>query len=342
MQNSAARRFSSDDLLTIQLASRHVDSRGRARAETSLGVVELRVEQHLGQENRLIRIGLPVDAGGGTPASSPGQPIPLAGSSPSWRTLVDTVRRAQAGIRPLLLVGEAGVGKASLAAGEALNESRVGTALGVIDAQALVTLGPARWFEQAGALVRSGKRVIVTRIDALESRQLGGLRSLVRAADFPHRIALTIAAGQSEAAAFIGFMLDAHAVKVPALRTRGADLAELWASFALRVGAAPGATLSTSALTALRHHTWPGNLPELRAAAIHAVSQKHQACVQRADLPSYLPGRPQQGLMERAEQDAIRRALLVAEGNRSRAAELLGISRATLYRKIRASAQIEG
>jgi len=41
-------------------------------------------------------------------------------------------------------------------------------------------------------------------------------------------------------------------------------------------------------------------------------------------------------MIERAELEAIRRALQEADGNRSRAAEILGLSRATIYRKMRA------
>lgn len=335
MQNSAARRFSPEDVRAIQGASQSSDSRGHAIVATSLGPVQLSVEQRLGRENRVVRIVFPDP--GREPCSdlAVAGPIPLAGHSAHWRRTLDAVRRAQGGRRPLLVSGEAGVGKASLAAGEALRASRAGQGISIVDAQAIVALGPGRWFDRADEVVRSGDRVVVTRVDALEPRQLGGLRALVRTAPAPHRIALTIAADSPAAAGEIGFMLDAECVAIPALRSRGEDLAELWRSFALRAGAPRGTALTDAALAALREYAWPGNLPELRAAAIHSVSRASHPVVRRRDLPSYLPGRPQRGLMERAEQDAIRRALLVADGNRSRAAEILGISRATLYRKIR-------
>lgn len=104
----------------------------------------------------------------------------------------------------------------------------------------------------------------------------------------------------------------------------------------------------------LRGFSWPGNVRQLRTAVEYAVVMSESRAVTPADLPDYLrlapasPSRPQNIAplpdfeletapslnLQYLEQQAILAALRRAEGNRSRAAELLGINRRTLQRKM--------
>ncbi len=111
---------------------------------------------------------------------------------------------------------------------------------------------------------------------------------------------------------------------------------------------------SRAALDALLAFSWPGNVRQLRAAAEHAVVMSTGREVQTTDLPDYLRSGPAEEQaaqnyapladfelenapslnLEYIEQRAILLALQRCAGNRSRAAELLGINRRTLQRKM--------
>jgi transcriptional regulator of acetoin/glycerol metabolism len=70
----------------------------------------------------------------------------------------------------------------------------------------------------------------------------------------------------------------------------------------------------------------------------HLVKSANASVIERKHLPKHLqqaPPRRHLTLIESAERDAIIRAMDVAEGNKSEAAELLGIGRTTLYRRLR-------
>jgi two-component system NtrC family response regulator len=91
------------------------------------------------------------------------------------------------------------------------------------------------------------------------------------------------------------------------------------------------------ALKAIESYPWPGNIRELENRVNGAVIMTEGKYVSEADLG--LPGEAGSDLSwlnlrlarQRAEQQAIRQALAVAAGNLSRTAELLGITRPTLY-----------
>lgn len=78
-----------------------------------------------------------------------------------------------------------------------------------------------------------------------------------------------------------------------------------------------------------------GNLSDLRGAVDTVLASGKRGTVQVDDLPDTLRSRRTWTLMERTEIEAIRRALQEADGNRSKAAELLGVSRATIHRKMK-------
>ncbi len=130
-------------------------------------------------------------------------------------------------------------------------------------------------------------------------------------------------------------------VRLPALRERGDDVIALAEHFATRVAGRPIA-LHRDAADALRRHPWPGNVRELENAMERAVVLGCESDVLRvADLPDSVLASPEapttrtpfpQGGVDLSEIERtwIRRALEHAEGNRSRAARLLGISRQTL------------
>lgn len=121
---------------------------------------------------------------------------------------------------------------------------------------------------------------------------------------------------------------------VPPLRHHAQDLPYL-VEATIQASGRPRA-LSPLALRALANHERPGNLSELRSVLDRAVFLRPVGVIDVQDLPGALSAPPSRRLnpMESAERDAIVAALLSAEGNRVRAATELGISRATLYRKI--------
>jgi hypothetical protein len=103
-------------------------------------------------------------------------------------------------------------------------------------------------------------------------------------------------------------------------------------------------TVTPSALQAFMQYEWPGEVRELRRLLEDVVANAPSAVIDSRQLPEHVrrgSKARQLTLIETAERDAIIRALDLADGNKSTAAELLGIGRTTLYRRLR-QLHIEG
>lgn len=97
-------------------------------------------------------------------------------------------------------------------------------------------------------------------------------------------------------------------------------------------------TLSPTALQSLLKWTWPGNITELVDVLSAVVNAAEAPVIERRHLPQHLqqaPPRRHLTMIESAERATIIKALNAATGNKSEAANLLGIGRSTLYRRIR-------
>jgi DNA-binding NtrC family response regulator len=130
---------------------------------------------------------------------------------------------------------------------------------------------------------------------------------------------------------------------VPALREHREDLPLLvrhfMESFSLRYGK-QGLRLTKRAEAVIRRHSWPGNIRELENALSYACMLTQNAIVDVADLPLYLVenqsvnGGSHVPTMADVEYDYAMKILKACGDNRARAAHILGIGRATLYRLI--------
>ena len=88
---------------------------------------------------------------------------------------------------------------------------------------------------------------------------------------------------------------------------------------------------------ALARVEWPGNLRQLEAVLHRALARRRAGTVTLDDLPAEVRAathRPNLTTMEQRECEAIAEALAAHDGNKVAAAESLGISRSTLYRKL--------
>jgi DNA-binding NtrC family response regulator len=137
------------------------------------------------------------------------------------------------------------------------------------------------------------------------------------------------------------FRLNTIEIHVPPLRDRREDLAPLAQHF-LRLHAQryrkalPG--FEAGALRALSEHAWPGNVRELDHAVERAVLMARGGEVRAHDLGlrsgAEGPTRLEEMSLEDVEALLIKKALARFEGNVSRAAEALGLSRSALYRRL--------
>ena len=85
------------------------------------------------------------------------------------------------------------------------------------------------------------------------------------------------------------------------------------------------------------HNRWTGNITQLYQTIRKIVANRRAGVITVADLPPECRASTRRLLtpLESIECDAIVQALLDTEGNKLRAAQQLGMSRATIYRKIR-------
>jgi DNA-binding NtrC family response regulator len=138
-------------------------------------------------------------------------------------------------------------------------------------------------------------------------------------------------------------------IRLPPLRDRMEDIPLLAQTFLTQVARDSGKSVSrftSEAMDALMRHQWPGNVRELRTAVEHAVVLCKGDKITPRDLPPWVrnpgggpavapaPKAPSSLSIEENEKQLIIRALKQANGNRTLAAKILGISRRTLYRKL--------
>ena len=140
------------------------------------------------------------------------------------------------------------------------------------------------------------------------------------------------------------YRLNVIAIAVPPLRERGDDTLLLTRHFAVRFAEAFGRStpqFSDAALRALRGYPWPGNVRELENVVQRAVVMCESDVIGVRDLPPLMragparePGAGPGRRLDEVEHDYILTVLATCEGNRSRAARVLGIDRKTLRSKL--------
>jgi two-component system, NtrC family, response regulator AtoC len=147
------------------------------------------------------------------------------------------------------------------------------------------------------------------------------------------------------------FRLRVVEMQLPPLRDRGTDIILLAKEFLkefAKENAKAIAELHQDAIEALMNHPWPGNVRELRTAIEHAVVLCRGDVISLRDLPPSVRGESPGAshpdakdvlgkknlTVEDAEKALIIRALKDCNGNRTQAAEKIGMSRRTLHRKL--------
>ena len=130
-------------------------------------------------------------------------------------------------------------------------------------------------------------------------------------------------------------------IKLPPLRERRDDLPLLVRAFLADHRASTGKQVEAvgdDAMAVLLEYGWPGNVRELRNALEYSVVRCGGGMIRPDDLPPELlafPPATAAAELDGDETDRLAAALKWSRGNRTRAANLLGVSRATLYRRLK-------
>ncbi|PWJ49845.1 regulatory protein, Fis family [Quadrisphaera granulorum] len=265
------------------------------------------------------------------PARAAGPADPC--TSRLWRTAVEQVERALLAGRVVALAGEAGAGKTALVASARRRAELRGTLL------AARTPGPeevSSWMAAwTPVLHEDGACIVVSGTSALPAWAVDELAALLAAArrsdGSPQPFVLTEHDAPSLPEA-LAALVDV-VVEVPPLRDRPDDVVPLAEHFA-RAYRHRDVAITPAAAQVLRAAAWPGGATQLRQV-VQAASARTDV-VDVRHLPADLASRTRRTLtrLEALERDEIVKALAVPGTTVAQAAERLGISRATVYRRI--------
>ena len=136
------------------------------------------------------------------------------------------------------------------------------------------------------------------------------------------------------------YRINTVEIHIPPLRERGHDI-QLLADFFLEKYARkyhkPVKGIARDARNKLQQYPWPGNVRELQHAIERAVVLNHDDLLRADDFllyPTPAKAAPETLNLQELERQAVSRALQLSGGHLNQAAELLGITRYALYRKI--------
>ncbi|MCX2932673.1 GAF domain-containing protein [Mycobacterium sp. CVI_P3] len=266
----------------------------------------------------------------------------LAGArSSTWLRACGELRAALEAQRPALVVGEGGVGKFTAVA-ELFHSVYPGARSISVDATQLGVEGPPS--DISSLLGNPGEPTlhIVRNIDQASTDGVDRLEAYLCAIeelDGPVWAVATLAESAPLADLPVNELLDHFtvAITVPPLRCRTDDLPAITATLLKGIAPDRKVRISPEAQRLINRYSWPRNISQLREALVHALRRRPVGEIQDADLPGYCQTVSRHSLtpIEAAERDAIVAALREAGGNRVSAAAHLGMSRSSLYRKLK-------
>lgn len=271
-------------------------------------------------------------------------------SDPITSLLVDRGTRLLSAGLALVITGETGSGKTFLAATIARLGLGEDTELVFIDCAALKGEQGINDVFQACA-AREKVCVVLDRFECLDEENQSLLLGLLEAESHsehrPNRMGIIAATSidmqelsqRGKLRSELMHRLRGGSIVLPPLR-KHPELAEtIKAYFDLEKAAAgkPGLVLDEDSQLVLRHYHWPGNLRELRNCLRHAIALSEGKHVRMDHLPEDIVNeiaRKDLTARSQSESSRIEAALRHNSGNVTLTARYLGISRATLYRKI--------
>ena len=184
----------------------------------------------------------------------------------------------------------------------------------------------------------AGFSVVLTDVDKLADDQLTDIAEILARRPEDGWVGATVTGSHPDSfAAAVLLPLFTHTVPIPALRHRIEDLDELVPTLLRQLGRGADLRVSPEAMRQLSRCSWPGNVAELRQTLREVLSRKRSGVIAVSDLPPSCRAVSRRKLtrIESLERDEIVKSLEENGYSKAAAAEALGISRATIYRKIK-------
>lgn len=298
----------------------------------------------------------------------------MVGDSPAINAIKKMIVRAAVSEAPVLVLGESGTGKELAARAihhhslrkskpfcvidcAAINESVLESELfgyekGAFTGAERPTQGLIRaadkgtlFFDEIGELPLKMQAKLLRTLQEREVRPVGSTKSQpvdIRVIAATNRD-LEQEVGKGLFRADLYFRISAIPIVLPPLRNRGGDIPLLVEHCLRHLTPARPKEVGVEALRLLQAYHWPGNIRELHNVLRRALALSEQELILPVDLPATLvvqEGRsqdiaPENDTLAAYEQSAVENALKKTSNNKRQAAQLLGISEATLYRKLK-------
>jgi transcriptional regulator of acetoin/glycerol metabolism len=234
-----------------------------------------------------------------------------------------------------LVAGEPGTGRTT-----AVRALLDGTRATVLEAAELTPATEHSWLAVASqSIATPGEVTVVEDVHLLLASTASRLRRLLAT---PHaRAVLTSCPAEDLTGEVAALAADcSRREEIPPLRTRTDEIPALVERLLAELGAADSVRFTAETLDLLAAHRWPGNLRELAGVVAETAARRSAGDLTVRDLPEayrrLATVGESAGELARAEREAIEAALRACDGNKLRAARRLGISRSTLYARLRA------
>lgn len=302
----------------VRLSTRPVQGDGRVAG----GVVDVRV----------------VEAAG---SAGPAQPVQrmllpgLIGTGPLWRRACTEAEQVQRSGSWLVVEGEPGSGRTALL--QALHQ-RVNPA-GRYSVLEPALGGDSRWLTDARqTLAEKDGTIVLRHLERLPESALRVLTAALQQASARAGVWVAVVVPMTEPGPELARLLSTFTatVSVPPLRHHVEDVEHLVPFFLLRLGYGGQLTVAPEVMQLLLRFTWPGNVAQLLESLRWVLRHRRTGVITLSDLPPEIQSLSRHRLtpLEALERDAIVQGLRDAAGNKTKAAAALGMSRATIYRKI--------
>ena len=259
----------------------------------------------------------------------------LVGRSSSWRRSCQQVERCCRDRDWVLLEGEKGSGRAKLAQAVA-QYIHPGKTVRVMRAETFPT--PALFVAEVVTHADGDDfAVVISDVDCIDEGTLAAVVSVLQSRAGRGWIAATMSSATPSPMIRLLLPFFTHTVTVPPLRHRIEDI-EVLVPFLLReLTSGADVRLDADAMRQLCKLPWQGNVAQLRRVLAETVARQRSGVIGADKLPPECRTLTRRKLtqMEALERDAIVRSLEDNGNNKLQAAVALGMSRATIYRKMR-------